>query len=414
MIVASAADEREKARRRLPRALFDYMDGGSYAEVTLRANVAAMQDLRLRQRVMRDVSKLDLTTRLFGQTLSLPVVLGPVGFAGMFAKRGETLAARAAVGQGTVFTLSTVGICTLEEVRAAAGAPIWFQLYMIKDRAFMAQLLSRAEALGTRVLVFTVDLPVPGARYRDMRSGFSLGLPPLQQIARALDVARRPRWIRDVWLGGRPHHFGNIVAAVPDGQAGDFAGWIHRNFDPSVTFDDIAWVRARWKGAIVVKGILDPEDAVAAVDAGADGVIVSNHGGRQLDGAVASVHALPSIVDAVGARTTVLMDGGVRSGLDVLKALALGAKGVLLGRAWAFALAADGEMGVERMLRRLRAELKTAMALTGCVDVSRAGPGLLAAQNGARADLGRPGRGEGQALPGADAGPRESAAQAAG
>ncbi len=377
MIVASSADEREKARRRLPRPFFDYIDGGSYAETTLRENVSALQGLRLRQRVLRDVSQLSTTTELFGETLALPLALGPVGFAGMFARRGEAQAARAAVSRGVPFTLSTVSVCPLEEVRAAAGAPIWFQLYMIKDRAYMGELLRRAEDLGTRVLVFTVDLPVPGARYRDVRSGFSLGLPPLAQIARAVDAARRPRWIRDVWLGGRPHHFGNIVAAVPEGQAGNFAAWVHRNFDPTVTFADIAWVRERWKGAIVVKGVLDPEDAAAALEAGVDGLVVSNHGGRQLDGALPAAEALPAIVEAVGARTTVLMDGGVRSGLDVLKALALGAKGVLLGRAWAYALGADGQAGVERMLDRMRAELLTAMALTGCISAAAAGPDLL-------------------------------------
>jgi L-lactate dehydrogenase (cytochrome) len=237
--------------------------------------------------------------------------------------------------------------------------------------------LKRAEGLGVRVLVFTVDLPVSGARYRDMRSGFALNLPPLEQAARALDVARRPRWVRDVWLSGRPHHFGNIVSAVPEGQAGNFAAWIHKNFDPTVTFADIAWIRERWTGTIVVKGVLDPEDAVMAADVGVDGIVVSNHGGRQLDGALSSAAALPPIVEAVGARTTVLMDGGVRSGLDVLKALALGAKGVLLGRAWAYALGADGEKGVARMLDRMRSELQTAMALTGCVSVRDAGPELL-------------------------------------
>ncbi len=377
MIVASAADEREKARRRLPRPFFDYIDGGSYGETTLRENVSALQDLRLRQRVLRDVSQLTTQIELFGETLALPLALGPVGFAGMFARRGEAQAARAAVSRGVPFTLSTVSVCPLEEVRAAAGAPIWFQLYMIKDRAYMGELLRRAEDLGTRVLVFTVDLPVPGARYRDVRSGFSVDLPPLARIARAVDAARRPLWIRDVWLGGRPHHFGNIVAAVPEGQAGNFAAWVQRNFDPTVTFADIAWVRERWKGAIVVKGVLDPEDAAAALEAGVDGLVVSNHGGRQLDGVLPAAQALPAIVQAVGGRTTVLMDGGVRSGLDVLKALALGAKGVLLGRAWAYALGADGQAGVEHMLDRMRAELLTAMALTGCVSAAAAGPDLL-------------------------------------
>ncbi len=377
MILANTADERALARRRLPRALFDYIDGGANSEITLARNVADMEALVLRQRVMRDVSTIDTSTTLFGQKLAMPLMLGPVGFAGMFAKRGEVQAARAAETAGVPFTLSTVGICAMEEVAAAVTAPIWYQLYMIKDRGYMAALLQRAKALGAPVLLFTVDLPVSGARYRDQRSGFSATLPPMARLLRALDGMAHPRWLLDVYLGGRPHDFGNIVAAIPEGQAGDFSGWIHRNFDPTVTWADIAWVRQHWDGPIVVKGVLDPEDARAAADAGADGIIVSNHGGRQLDGAQTTVRSLPPIVDAVGDQLTVLMDGGVRSGLDVLRGLALGAEGVLIGRAWAYALAAGGEAGVARMLERMQAELRVAMALTGCTDVKRAGRHLL-------------------------------------
>jgi L-lactate dehydrogenase (cytochrome) len=377
LILASTSDERALARRRLPRALFDYIDGGANSEITLSRNISDMEAVVLRQRVMRDVSSIDTSTTLFGQNLTMPLMMGPVGFAGMFARRGEVQAARAAEAAGVPFTLSTVGICPMEEVAAVVKAPIWYQLYMIKDRGYMAALLQRAKALGVRVLVFTVDLPVSGARYRDQRSGFSATLPPMARLTRALEALKHPAWLLDVYFGGRPHDFGNIVAAIPEGQAGDFAGWIHRNFDPTVTWKDIAWVREHWEGPIVLKGVLDPEDARAALAAGADGIIVSNHGGRQLDGAQTTVRALPSIVDVVDDRLTVLMDGGVRSGLDVLRGLALGAKGVLIGRAWAYALAAGGEAGVARMLARMQAELRVAMALTGCTDVKAARQALL-------------------------------------
>ena len=377
MIVANTADDRELARRKLPRYLFDYIDGGSYSEITLRNNVADMEAIALRQRVMVDISALDTSTTLLGQSMSMPLAIAPVGFTGMFARRGEVQGARAAEAAGVPFTLSTMGICAMEEVREAVQRPIWFQLYMMKDRSYMAELLARAAVIGTEVLVFTVDLPVSGSRYRDMRSGFSSTLPPLQQIQRTLHTATRPAWVRDVYLRGRPHHFGNLIDAIKEKQAGDFVGWIHRNFDPTVTWADIAWVRERWAGKIVLKGVLDPEDAKAALTAGADGIVVSNHGGRQLDGALSSVRALPPIVDAVGEAMTVLADSGVRSGLDILKALALGAQGVLIGRAFAYALGAGGEAGVTRMLARMQAELRVAMALTGCTDVKTAGRHLL-------------------------------------
>lgn len=377
-MLASPVDERLAAKRALPRMLFDYIDGGSYDEVTLARNVADMRAIALRQRVMRDVSSLKTGTTLFGKTLSMPVMLGPVGFSGMFAHRGERQAARAAQKAGVNLCLSTLSICPIEEVRAAVEQPIWFQLYMIKDRGFMEKVLHRCEAAGVPALVFTVDLPVGGSRYRDVRSGFSSRLPAFQEAARIADIARRPRWLWDVALHGRPHHFGNIVEAVPEGQVGDFSAWIHRNFDPSLSWDDVAWIRERWKRPIIIKGLLDPEDAVLAKQAGADGLIVSNHGGRQLDGALSSIRALPAIAEAVGGDMTVMMDGGVRSGLDVLKALALGAKACFIGRNWAYALAADGEAGVYRMLERMRAELLVAMALTGCTDVTEADRNLIA------------------------------------
>lgn len=375
---ASVSDWRALAQRRLPRMMFDYIDGGAYAETTLRRNVEAIERLALRQRVLTDVSKLALSTELFGQALAMPLILAPVGMAGLYARRGEVQAARAAKKAGLPFCLSTVSICSVEEVHKGVGDPIWFQLYMIKDRGFMETLIERAKAAGSRVLVFTVDLPVAGVRYRDMRSGLSGVLSPLDRVKRGLDGAMHPHWLWDVFLNGRPHDFGNLASAMPNAAGtDDFAKWVASNFDPSVDWDDFAWVRERWSGPIVIKGILDAEDARRAVDVGADGIVVSNHGGRQLDGVPAAIEALPAIARAVGERTTVLMDSGVRSGLDVLKALALGAKGVLVGRAWAYALAGGGEAGVLAMLGTLRRELEVAMVLTGCTDVRKAGEHLL-------------------------------------
>ena len=375
--IVSVADRREAARRRLPRLLFDYIDGGSYAEATLARNVADMEALALRQRVMRDMSSITMATELFGQAMTMPVVLGPVGFSGMYARRGEVQAARAADRAGIPFSLSTLSICALDEV--ARVAPPWFQLYVTRDREATAALIARARAISSKVLLLTVDLPTPGARYKDVRSGMS-GKPGLgARVAQAVDGLSRPAWMWDVYMNGRPHGFGNLASVMP--RVNSFAqawSWVGANFDPSVTWDDIAWVRGHWDGPLVVKGILDVDDARAAADAGADGIVVSNHGGRQLDGALSTVRALPPIAAAVGDRLTVLMDGGVRSGLDVLKALALGAKGVLLGRAWAFALGAGGERGVGEMLAVMRAELRTAMVLTGLNDVAQADAGLLA------------------------------------
>jgi L-lactate dehydrogenase (cytochrome) len=371
MKAASIQDFRELARRRLPRFLFDYVDGGSYAETTLRRNVADLQDIALRQRILRDVSRIDLSVDLFGQRQALPVALGPIGLAGLTARRGEVQAARAAETAGVPFCLSTVSACPLGEVVKGVKKPVWFQLYMIRDRGFMRDLLAQTAAAGCSALVFTVDMPVPGSRYRDIRSGLA-GAPGLVgQFRRFAQAAIRPSWAWDVGLLGRPHGLGN-VAPVLEGRTGleDFFAWMRANFDPSVTWKDLDWVRQNWGGPLILKGILDPDDARSAADLGADGIIVSNHGGRQLDGALSTARALPPIADAVGNRITVLADGGVRSGLDVARMLALGAKGVLLGRAWAFALGAGGEAGVAHMLRLIEAELRVAMALTGVTSIS--------------------------------------------
>lgn len=380
MRAASIGDYREAARRRLPHFLFEYFDGGSYAEQTLRANIEDLQRIALRQRVLNDVSMIDLSTTLFGQSLSMPVALGPIGLAGMAARRGEVQAARAAAAKGVPFTLSTVSACSLAEVARGCPTPFWFQLYMVRDRGFLRALLEEASAAACPVLVFTVDMPLPGARYRDVRSGLS-GAPGLAgQLRRAGQAMRRPRWAWDVGLNGRPHQLGNVAPLLgPKSGLEDFLGWMKDNFDASVTWGDLDFVRKHWKGPIVIKGILDADDARRAAGAGVDGIIVSNHGGRQLDGVPSVARALPTIADAVGDRLTIMADGGVRSGLDVVRMLALGARGVLLGRAWAFALAADGERGVRHVLDLIEAEMRVAMALTGVTDIDKIGPGILAA-----------------------------------
>ena len=367
---ANATDYRELARRRLPRFLFDYLDGGSYAEVTLRRNVADLEAIALRQRVLRDVSRLDLSTNLFGQEMRLPIALAPIGLAGMNARRGETQAARAAAKAGIPFCLSTVSACPIDEVARASPKPFWFQLYMIRDRGFMVDLIAQAKAAGCNLLVFTVDMPLPGSRYRDLRSGLS-GAPGIGgSLRRTLQALGKPHWAWNVGVRGRPHQLGN-VAPVLGANSGleDFLAWMRENFDPSCTWSDLDFIRQHWDGPIVIKGILDADDARAAASAGVDGIIVSNHGGRQLDGVPSTAQALPAIADAVGNRLTVLADGGVRSGLDVVRLMALGAKGVLIGRAWIYAMAARGETGIDHVLRLFEAEMKVAMSLTGCTSV---------------------------------------------
>ncbi|MCW1381874.1 FMN-dependent L-lactate dehydrogenase LldD [Novosphingobium sp. KCTC 2891] len=379
MIAASITDYRELARRRLPRFLFEYIDGGSYAEVTLRRNIRDLEDIPLRQRVLRDISGLDLSTELFGQRQALPVALAPIGLAGMNARRGECQAVRAAETAGVPFTLSTVSACSLGEVASAAGRPFWFQLYMVRDRGFVRELLQEATELKCSVLVFTVDMPVPGSRYRDYHSGLAGAAGLRGALRRTLQGAMKPDWAWDVGVMGRPHALGNVARKL-EGKTGieDFFAWMRENFDSSIAWRDLDFIRSEWKGPLIIKGLLDPEDAKEAAALGADGIVVSNHGGRQLDGVLSSARALPPIVDAVGDRLTVLADGGVRSGLDVVRMLALGAKGVLLGRAWAFALAAHGQAGVEHMLRLIEAEMRVAMTLTGVRSIAEIDRSILA------------------------------------
>jgi L-lactate dehydrogenase (cytochrome) len=368
---ASALDYRELARRRLPPFLFEYIDGGSYAEVTLARNVADLENVALRQRVMNDVSSLDLSTEILGQHLALPVMLAPIGLAGMNARRGEVQAARAAEAAGIPFCLSTVSACSLNEVASGTEKPFWFQLYMIRDRAFMCDLMAQAKEAGCSTLLFTVDMPVPGSRYRDYRSGLA-GAPGLAGAARRLwQGATHPGWAWDVGIMGRPHQLGNVAPVLANNTGlEDFFAWMRNNFDPTVSWRDLDFIRESWDGPLVIKGILDVEDAKAAADLGADGIVVSNHGGRQLDGVPSTARALPPIADAVGGRLTVLADGGVRSGLDVVRMLALGARGVLLGRAWVYALAGGGQAGVAHMLKLIEAEMRVAMALTGSTTIA--------------------------------------------
>ncbi|ANC87460.1 FMN-dependent L-lactate dehydrogenase LldD [Sphingomonas sp. NIC1] len=363
MIISAPTDYREAARRRLPPFLFHYIDGGAYAEHTLRHNVSDLSEVALRQRVLRDVADIDLGTTLFGRSVGMPVVLAPVGLTGMYARRGEVQAARAAASKEVPFTLSTVSVCAIDEVQRQSPAPIWFQLYVLKDRGFMRDALERAQAAGVETLVFTVDMPVPGARYRDAHSGMS---GPGAAWRRMLQAITHPRWAWDVGIHGRPHDLGNI-SAYRGAATGleDYIGWLGANFDPGIGWRDLQWIRDVWEGSIVIKGILDVEDAREAVRFGAQGIVVSNHGGRQLDGVLSSARALPAIADAVKGQLTILADSGVRSGLDVVRMLALGADAAMLGRAFIYALAADGQAGVANLLDLFDREMRVAMALTG-------------------------------------------------
>jgi L-lactate dehydrogenase (cytochrome) len=375
---ASVRDYRELARRRLPRQLFDYIDGGAYEEATMTANVSDLARIGLRQRVLRDVSERRLATTVLGQNFTLPVLLAPVGLGGMFARRAEVQAARAAERVGVPFCESTVSICSMEEVAAGTTAPFWYQLYVMRDRSFAEDLMQRAQAVGCPVLILTVDLPVVGARYRDTRNGMVGAVASGKKLVRNFDLVSHPTWLRDVPMQGKPLTFGNLERAVPGATTPDaIREWVDGQFDPSVTWDDLAWVRENWPGQVVLKGILDPDDARRAVDHGVDGIVVSNHGGRQLDDVLSTVTALPPVVEAVGDRIDVLVDGGVRSGLDVVKMLALGAKACLVGRPWAYAVAARGEQGVEHVLQILRDEMEVALGLTGITDVVDLTPDAL-------------------------------------
>lgn len=364
MIISSAKDYQEAARRRLPPFLFHYIDGGAYAEYTLERNVKDLSEVALRQRVLNDMSTLDLQTQLWDEKLSLPLALSPVGLTGMYARRGEVQAACAADKKGIPFTLSTVSVCPIEEVAPAINRPMWFQLYVLKDRGFMKNVLERAKAAGCSTLVFTVDMPVPGARYRDAHSGMS---GPNAALRRYVQSCFYPHWAVDVGLLGRPHDLGNIskYRGQTTGLA-DYIGYLSANFDPSISWKDLEWIREFWDGPMIIKGILDPEDAKDAVKFGADGIVVSNHGGRQLDGVLSTARALPAISDATRSdKFKILVDSGIRNGLDVVRMLALGADACMIGRAFVYALATGGEAAVSNLLAIFEKEMQVAMTLTG-------------------------------------------------
>ncbi|GAB3272424.1 L-lactate dehydrogenase [Parahaliea aestuarii] len=377
VVPVTAEDHRRRARRRLPRFLFDYLDGAANDELTMGHNSAGFASLQLKQRVMRDVSSVSTTCNLLGFAAQSPLVLAPIGMAGMYARRGEVLAARAAIRQQVPFTLSTVGICSVEEVHSATQAPFWFQLYMLRDREFVQRLLGRARAAGCSALVFTVDLPVPGVRLRDFRNGM-LGGGMAGRLSKLVQLATSPVWAWDVGISGKPHNFGNIAEKIADPDDLDlYKAFIDSQFDPCCTWDDLRWLRDQWQGKLLVKGILEPDDARAAVDAGADAVLVSNHGGRQLDSVSSSIGKLPGVVNAVGKQVDVYLDGGVRNGIDALKALCLGARAVFLGRAWVYALASKGQPGVEQLLGLIQKEMATGMALMGVNSLDALGPHLI-------------------------------------
>lgn len=379
LVPASTEDYRILAEKRLPRFLFDYVDGGSYQERTLHRNVDDFQSLPIRQSVMRDVSQIDLSAKILGQSHAIPLALAPVGMSGMLARRGEVQAKRAADAAGVPFCLSTVSICPLEEVAAVSDIPFWFQLYMLRDRGIIQELLERAWGVGVRTLVFTVDLAVVGERYRDTRNGIAGGASAWGKLRSGqLSFLSHPRWLMDVGIKGKPHTFANLASYVPSAtNPADYRGWMESQLDASVTWKDIEWLRGIWKGKLLIKGVMTPEDALAAVDAGADAVSVSNHGGRQLDGVRSAILAVPAVAEVLGGRAEVLMDGGVRSGLDVFRARAMGANGVMIGRAWAYALAARGEVGLSALLTAFQSEMRIGMGLAGVTGTDDFGPHLL-------------------------------------
>ena len=371
ILPATTLDYRRLAERRLPRFLFDYIDGGANDEITLANNVGDFQKIRIRQRVLIDVSNTDTSTQLAGEPADMPVVLAPVGMAGLYARRGEVQAVRAANAKNVPFTLSSAGVRPLDDGRAAASKPFWFQLYMIRDRATVRNLLERAMGAGCTTLVFTIDLPLAGMRHRDTRNGM-LDNSLRGKLGKAWQLGARPGWIVDVGVRGKPHSFGNLADLVPDPtDLKAYRTWIDAQFDTSVTWRDIEWLRGIWKGQLILKGIQEPEDALGAAEVGADGLVVSNHGARQLDSVHSSISKLPGVVAAVGKRLEIYVDGGVRSGLDVFKAVALGARGVMIGRPWAWALAAGGEAAIAGLLATFKKELEVAMALSGVTAIGQ-------------------------------------------
>ncbi len=373
--VTCIEDLRELARRKVPKAFFDYADSGSYSEETLRANRADLETIKLRQRVMVDVSERSLATTIVGQKMNAPFALAPIGLCGMQHGDGEILSAQAANDAGIPFILSTMSICSIEQVAEATGRPFWFQLYVIRDRGFSQDILARAVAAKCNALVLTVDLQVLGQRHRDIRNGMTV--PPEIRLKNVLDIASKPVWAFSI-LRSKSKNFGNLAGHVKGMEdVTSLAQWTNSQFDPALNWKDVEWIKKRWPGKLIIKGILDVEDAKTAVKLGADAVVVSNHGGRQLDGAPSSISALPAIAQAVGSDTEVLFDGGIRTGADMLRALALGARACLIGRAYVYGLGAGGRAGVSKAIQILQNELSVAMALTGTTRVADIGPQVL-------------------------------------
>lgn len=379
--ITNIMDLRALARRRVPRAFFEYADRGSYDETTLRGNRQALDAIRLRQRVMIDVDHRSLATTILGQPASLPLAISPTGMAGLQCGGGEILAARAAAEAGIPFCLSTMSICSIEQVHQAVGTPFWFQVYVMRDRGFVRELIQRAHAAACPVLVLTADLTIQGQRHREIKNGLSV--PPRITLRNVLDMARRPRWCWGM-LRAPSRGFGNLEGRIAGADSlTTLAQWIASQFDPTLTWRDLEWIRAIWPGKLVLKGIMDEEDARIAVDNGVDAVLVSNHGGRQLDGAPASIHMLPRIVDVAAGRAEVLFDSGILSGQDLLKALALGARAGLIGKAFLYGLGAMGQAGVAKAIGIIRKELDVSMALTGQRDVRSISRHILQRPDGA-------------------------------
>jgi len=373
--IACIEDLRALARRKVPKAFFEYVDGGSYNEETLRANRAALEPIKLRQRVMVDVSERSLASTIIGQKVSAPFALAPIGLCGMQYGDGEILSAQAAEEAGVPFILSTMSINSIEQVAEATTKPFWFQLYVIRDRGFSKDILSRAAKAGCSALVLTVDLQVLGQRHRDIRNGMTV--PPQIRLKNIIDMATKPEWVFSI-LKGKSKTFGNLAGHVKGmDDVTSLAQWTNSQFDPALNWKDVDWIKKIWPGKLIIKGILDVEDARTAVKLGADAIVVSNHGGRQLDGAPSSISALPAIAQAVGSDTEVLFDGGIRTGSDMLRALAHGAHACLIGRAYIYGLGAGGKAGVARAIDILKKELSVAMALTGTTRVSDIGPQVL-------------------------------------
>jgi len=374
-VITNIEDLRVLAQKRVPRMFYDYADSGSWTEGTYRANESDFRRIRFRQRVAQDVEQRSLRTQMIGHDVAMPVALAPTGLTGMQRADGEILAARAAEKFGVPFTLSTMSICSIEDVAAHTRAPFWFQLYVMRDRDFIERLIDRAKAAKCSALMLTLDLQILGQRHKDLKNGLSA--PPKPTLANLFNLVTKPRWCLGM-LGTPRREFGNIVGHVKGVKnMGSLSEWTNRQFDPRLSWADVEWIRKRWGGKLILKGILDVEDARLAADSGADALIVSNHGGRQLDGAPSSIAALPPIVDAVGTRIEVWMDGGIRSGQDVLRAVALGAKGTLIGRAFLYGLGALGEAGVSKCLELIRNELDLTMAFCGQTDIRAVGPGIL-------------------------------------